>query len=82
MSEQKNQNSETKNKKAPSDAVKYSAIGFQMIAIIVVGVLGGMQLDKWITGIEFPLFTMLLSISGIIYATYFAIKDFIKPPKK
>lgn len=82
MSEQKNQNLETKNKKAPSDAVKYSAIGFQMIAIIVIGILGGMKLDKWITSIEFPLFTMLLSISSVIYATYFAIKDFIKPPKK
>ena len=82
MSELKDQNSETKNKKAPSELVKYSAIGFQMIAIIVVGVLGGMKLDKWITSIEFPVFTMVLSISSVIYATYFAIKDFIKPPKK
>lgn len=82
MSEQKNQNSETKNKKAPNDFAKYSAIGFQMIAIIVIGILGGMKLDKWITSIEFPLFTMLLSISSVIFATYFAIKDFIKPPKK
>lgn len=81
MSEQKDQNSETKNKKAPSELVKYSAIGFQMIAIIVVGILGGMKLDKWITSIEFPVFTMVLSISGVIYATYFAIKDFIKPQK-
>jgi len=82
MSEQNNQNSETKNKKAPSELVKYSALGFQMIAIIVVGVLGGMKLDKWITSIEFPVFTMVLSMSSVIYATYFAIKDFIKPPKK
>lgn len=82
MSELKDQNSEKKNKKAPSELVKYSAIGFQMIAIIVVGILGGMKLDKWITSIEFPVFTIVLSISGVIYATYFAIKDFIKPPKK
>lgn len=82
MSEQNNQNSETKNKKASSELVKYSALGFQMIAIIVVGILGGMKLDKWITSIEFPVFTMVLSMSSVIYATYFAIKDFIKPPKK
>lgn len=82
MPEQKNQNSEQKNKKAPSELVKYSAIGFQMIAIIVVGILGGMKLDKWITSIEFPVFTVVLSISSVVYATYFAIKDFIKPPKK
>ncbi|MBU8892614.1 MAG: AtpZ/AtpI family protein [Bacteroidales bacterium] len=53
-----------------------------MIAIIVVGILGGMKLDKWITSIEFPVFTVVLSISSVVYATYFAIKDFIKPPKK
>jgi hypothetical protein len=81
MSELKDQNSEAKNKKAPSELVKYSAIGFQMIAIIVVGIVGGMKLDKWITSIEFPVFTMVLSISSVIYATYFAIKDFIKPQK-
>ncbi len=82
MSEKKNQNSEQKNKKAHSDFAKYSAIGFQMLAIIVIGVLGGLKLDKWITGIEFPLFTMVLSISSVVFATYYAIKDFIKPPKK
>ena len=81
MSEKKNQNSETKNKKAPSDFAKYSAIGFQMIAIMVIGVLGGMKLDKWITGIEFPVFTVVLTLSSVIFATYYAIKDFIKPQK-
>lgn len=40
MLEQKDQNSETKNKKVLSDLAKDSAIGFQMIAIIVIGVLG------------------------------------------
>ncbi|MFC2103798.1 AtpZ/AtpI family protein [Bacteroidota bacterium] len=81
MSEQKNQNSNQKNKKAPSDFAKYSAIGFQMIAIMVIGVLGGMKLDKWITGIEFPVFTVVLTLSSVIFATYYAIKDFIKPQK-
>lgn len=79
MSEQ-NQNSE-KNKKAHSDFAKYSAIGFQMIAIIVIAVLGGMKLDKWITGIEFPVFTVVLTIASVIFATYYAIKDFLKPQK-
>jgi len=81
MVEKKNQNSETKNKKAHSDFAKYSAIGFQMIAIMVIGVLGGMKLDKWITGIEFPVFTIVLTISSVVFATYYAIKDFLKPQK-
>lgn len=81
MSEQKHRNSKTKNKKAPRDFVKYSAIGFQMIAIVVIGVMGGIKLDKWITSINFPLFTMMLSIFSVVMATYYAIKDFIKPQK-
>lgn len=81
MSRQKNQNSETKNKKAFSDFAKYSALGFQMIAIIVIGIVGGIKLDKWFDSMEFPLFTMLLSILSVIFATYYAIKDFIKPQK-
>jgi len=52
-----------------------------MIAIIVIGVVGGMKLDKWITSLNFPLFTMLFSILSVISATYYAIKDFIKPKK-
>jgi hypothetical protein len=52
-----------------------------MIAIIVIGVLGGIKLDKWMSGVEFPVFTMVLSISSVIFATYYAIKDFLKPNK-
>ena len=81
MLKQKNQNSEQKNKKALSDLAKYSAIGFQMIAFMVIGVLGGMKLDQWIKGIEFPLFTVVLTLVSVIFATYYSIKDFIKPKK-
>ena len=64
MSEQKTQNSKLKNKKAPNDFIKYSALGFQMIAIIVI--IGGIKLDQCVISIEFPLFTMLLSI-GVLF---------------
>ena len=82
MSEQKNQNSKPKNKKALKNYAKYSAIAFQMMAIVLIGIFGGMKLDQLITKIEFPLFTMVLSISGVVFATYYSIKDFLKPPKK
>ena len=81
MSKQKNQNSEQKNKKALKNYAKYSAIGFQMMAIIIIGIFGGMKLDQLITKMEFPLFTMVLSISSVVFATYYAIKDFLKPQK-
>ena len=80
--QEKDQNSKAKNKKAHSDFAKYSAIGFQMIAIVVIGVLGGMKLDKWMSSVEFPVFTMALTIASVILATYYSIKDFIKPNKK
>ncbi len=82
MSEQKNQNSDQKNKKALKHYAKYSAIAFQMMAIILIGIFGGMKLDQLITKIEFPIFTVVLSISGVVFATYYSIKDFLKPPKK
>jgi len=52
-----------------------------MISIMFLGVIGGMKLDKWISGIEFPLFTVTLTLASVIFATYYAIKDFIKPQK-
>lgn len=74
-----NPNSGQKTKKALKDFAKYSALGFQMMAIMILGVIGGMKLDNWIEGIEFPLFTILFALGGVIFATYYAIKDFINP---
>jgi hypothetical protein len=60
MSEQKNQNSKQKNKKALNDYAKYSALGFQMVAIIVIAVFGGIEINipkDWNVKIEgTPLF--------------------------
>lgn len=69
-------NSDRKNKL--KQYLKYSNLAFQMIAIIMIGVLGGIKLDEVIVKIEFPVFTFTLSILGIVAAVYFAIKDFIK----
>jgi F0F1-type ATP synthase assembly protein I len=52
-----------------------------MIAIIVIGVLGGMKLDKLLSRVEFPVFTMVLTIISVIFATYYSIKDFLNPNK-
>jgi len=57
--------------------IKYSGIAFQMAAIIGFGVWGGIELDKTIN-INFPLFTILLSMGSVAIAVYHAIKDFIK----
>jgi F0F1-type ATP synthase assembly protein I len=55
---------------------KYSSLAFQMIAIILVGVFGGIQLDK-VVPMDFPLFTVLFTILSVILSMYYAIKDLI-----
>jgi len=49
-----------------------------MLVIILLAVFGGMKLDDWVTGINFPLFTLLGAIVGVALGVYYAIKDVIK----
>jgi len=56
---------------------RYSGLAFQMIAIILAGVFGGMKLDdlvKW----EYPVFTLVLTILAVILSMYYAVKDLIR----
>jgi len=48
-----------------------------MIAIILAGVFGGIKLDQ-IVRIEFPVFTVVLTIVSVIFSMYYAIKDLLK----
>lgn len=57
-------------------AARYSGLAFQMLAIILAGVFGGIKLDQWIHT-EFPIFTLILTIVSVILSVYYAIKDLI-----
>ncbi|RLD63859.1 MAG: ATPase F0F1 [Bacteroidetes bacterium] len=57
--------------------VKYSSIAFQMLLIILIGVFGGMKLDKYFNW-DFPAFTVVLSVLSVVFSVYYAIKDIIK----
>ncbi len=59
---------------------KYSALAFQMAVIIGLGTFGGYKLDQ-LLGLDFKIFTIVLSLLSVIMAIYFAIKDFLKPKK-
>lgn len=52
-------------------------MGFQMAAIITAGVLGGIQLDKWL-GLSFPAFTLFLTLFSVFLAIYYFIKDVLR----
>ena len=73
----KNQTKPKKPKSNPSQVnsyARYSGLAFQMIAIILVGVFGGIKLDelvKW----DFPVFTLVLTLLAVILSMYYAVKD-------
>jgi hypothetical protein len=52
-------------------------MGLQMGAIITGGVLGGIQLDKWLQ-LKFPIFTLVLTLLSVFLAMYYFIKDILK----
>lgn len=79
MLEKKQKNPE-KTTKDLSDYAKYSSLAFQMIVIILVGVFGGMKLDKWLDT-RFPVFTVVLSVVTVMFALYYSLKDFIRLKK-
>lgn len=68
---------EQSRKSALNDYGRYSSLAFQMIAIILAGVFGGIKLDQ-IVRWEFPVFTLVLTILAVFLSMYYAIKDIIK----
>jgi ATP synthase protein I len=60
-----------------TDYARYTALGVQMIIIILITVWGGIKLDK-LFALESPVFTVILSLLGVFAAIYTAVKDFIK----
>jgi F0F1-type ATP synthase assembly protein I len=77
---QKKQTKPEKTAKSLSEYAKYSNLAFQMLAIILVGVFGGIKLDKWLKP-SFPVFTVVLSFLSVIFALYYVLKDFIRKKK-
>ena len=66
-----------KKKKTLNAYARYSSIAFQMVGIMLAGALGGRELDRWLE-MQFPVFTLTLTILAVILAIYFVIKDLLK----
>lgn len=67
----------SQKKNSINNYAKYSSIAFQMLVIILLGVWGGVKLDKWLN-LKFPVFTVILSLVSVIFAIYFVVKDLLK----
>ncbi len=59
-----------------NDYAKYSSIAIQTIAIILLGVYGGVKLDKKLE--SSPCFTLIFSILAVGLALYAMIKKITK----
>jgi F0F1-type ATP synthase assembly protein I len=56
---------------------KYSSLVFQMIAIVAVGVWGGIELDR-LLHIKSPVFTICLTLLSASMAIYYLFKTLLK----
>jgi hypothetical protein len=66
--------------KKPLDSyVRYSAMGLQMGATILLFTWGGIKLDKYLN-LKFPVFTLLLAMTSVAASLWYFIRDFL--PKK
>ena len=75
--QQSNQKKEKNNReKGLSAYSRYSTIAIQMVVIIVLSALGGVQLDKW-AGTEL-IFTVILSLLGVTAAMWLIIKEALR----
>ena len=69
--------SESEKKRKRLNAIaRYSGMGFQMIAIMLVFVFAGTWLDKHLS-LHYPIFTASLSLLGVFLAIYYFIRDLL-----
>ena len=71
------QKASKKEKRALKAYARYTSIAFQMLAIMLAGVFGGRELDKWVEW-DFPVFTLILTILAVFLSIYTVIKDLIR----
>ena len=85
MSKQKSFNKKEKESESREHPLKfyakYSALGFQMLAIILVGAFGGRALDSKLDW-GFPVFTVVLTILAVVMSIVYGIREFFRQDKK
>lgn len=64
-------------KKSPNEYVRYSNLGFKMIAIILFGLWSGKKLDEKFKP-KFPAFTVSLTIAALAASFYTLFKEITK----
>jgi hypothetical protein len=57
--------------------IRYSSLGFEMMAIIAAGTFGGYKIDQWMKN-DFKGFTLGLMILSVIMAIFYATRNLLK----
>jgi len=66
-----------KKKKKYDTFIRYSSLGFEMMAIIAGGTFLGYKIDQWMDN-EFKGFTIGLMIFSVIASLIYGIKDLLR----
>ena len=70
-----NQKNNYKNK--IDNFIRYSSLGFEMMAIIGAGTFGGYKIDQWMKN-EFKGFTLGLMIFSVVLAIIYGTRNLLK----
>jgi heme/copper-type cytochrome/quinol oxidase subunit 4 len=62
-------------KKQLNDYARYSAVGFQMAAVIFIFTWGGSKIDETLE-LKIPVFTLVLSLLAVAASIWFLIREF------
>ncbi len=57
--------------------IRYSSLGFEMMAIIGIFTFGGYKIDQWMKN-EFRIATLVLMIFSVIIAILYGVKGLLK----
>lgn len=72
-----NQQNKKGYKNKIDDFIRYSSLGFEMMAIIGFFTFGGYKIDQWLKN-EFKGFTLGMMILSVIIAIVYATKNLLK----
>ena len=72
-----NQQNQNKPKKKLDNFIRYSSLGFEMMAIIGIFTFIGYKIDQWI-GNEFKAFTLGFMVFSVILAIIYGTKNLLK----
>jgi len=70
-------NLQNKNKNKFDNFIRYSSLGFEMMAIIGAGTFGGYKIDQWMKN-EFKGFTLGLMILSVIMAIFYSTRNLLR----